>query len=176
MGWTSGNQLCFGLESLNIRKLVDDETFRKHVSYRPVDMNSIPSDLKDFDFNWSSCSFEHLGSINKGFDFLENQLATLKPGGWAVHTTEFNLTSNETTLSKGNTIIFRYRDIEKITSQLKKEGHLVEELDYSIGGLPEDFDVDVLPYAHEPHLKLQIDKYIVTSIGIIIQKKKRGYF
>ncbi|OJY81403.1 MAG: hypothetical protein BGP13_15535 [Sphingobacteriales bacterium 40-81] len=171
-GWETGNQLCFGLESLNTRNLIDDATLRRHVTYRPVDMNAIPADLKGFDFNWSSCSFEHLGSIDKGLNFLENQLKTLKPGGWAVHTTEYNLTANDRTLDSGDTVIFRYRDIEEIVGRLRKKGHFVEEIDYSIGGLPEDFDVDVLPHLQETHLKLQINEFTVTSIGLIIQKKK----
>lgn len=171
-GWENGDQLCFGLESLNKRGLTDDNTLREHVQYRPVDMNSIPSSLRDFDFTWSSCSFEHLGSIERGLDFLSNQLSTLKPGGWAVHTTEFNVSSNEKTLDTGNTVIFRMRDLEKLAEQLRAEGHFVEELDYSMGGLPEDFMVDVYPYKQDVHLKLQLNEYVATSIGIIIRKKK----
>jgi hypothetical protein len=175
-GWMDGNQLCFGIDSLNKRGLCDDDTLRKHVRYRPVDMNDIPDDLKNFDFNWSSCSFEHLGSIKDGLAFLKNQLKTLKPGGWAVHTTEFNISSNDRTLETGDTVLFRMRDIEQLVKELRSEGHYVEELDYSLGGLPEDFAVDVHPYQEERHLKLQICEYVATSIGIIIQKKKKGVF
>ncbi len=171
MGWTNGNQLCFGLESLNTRQLCDEEAFARRVKYRPVDMNDIPDDLQNFDFNWSSCSFEHLGSLEKGFGFLKNQMKTLKPGGWAVHTTEYNISSNDETQENESTVIYRYRDIEKIVTDLRNEGHFVEELDFSLGGLPEDFAVDVEPHQQKIHLKLQVDKYVVTSIGLIIQKK-----
>ena len=135
-------------------------------------MNAIPDDLKDFDFNWSSCSFEHLGTLEKGFDFLKNQLKTLKPGGWSVHTTEYNISSNDETQENNDTVIYRQRDIEKIVTKLRNEGHLVEEMDFSIGGLPEDFMVDVEPHKQAVHIKLQVGKYVVTSIGLIIQKKK----
>lgn len=73
-GWTDADQLCFGIDSLNKRGLCDDATLKRHVRYRPVDMNNIPSDLKGFDFNWSSCSFEHLGSIKKGIDFFKKSI------------------------------------------------------------------------------------------------------
>jgi hypothetical protein len=136
-------------------------------------MNHIPSDLKGFDFNWSSCSFEHLGSINKGLAFLENQLSTLKTGGWAVHTTEINVSSNTSTIEKGDTVIFRARDIDEIVNRLRKAGHYVEETDYSCGGLPEDYMVDVEPHEQDIHLKLQIGEYVVTSICLIIQKGGR---
>lgn len=172
-GWENGDQLCFGLESLNKRGLTDDATLNRHVQYRAVDMNEIPSDLRDFDFNWSSCSFEHLGSIDLGLKFLKNQLKTLKPGGWAVHTTEFNISSNDKTLETGSTVIFRMRDLEKLAEELRADGHLVEEFDYSMGGLPEDYAVDVFPHSEEVHLKLQLNEFVVTSIGIIIQKSSK---
>ena len=175
-GWTDADQLCFGLESLNKRGLCTDEILKRNVRYRAVDMNNIPSDLRDFDFNWSSCSFEHLGSIEKGIRFLHNQLDTLKPGGWAVHTTEFNISSNDRTLESGDTVIFRRRDLDQLASDLRKNGHFVEELDYSLGGLPQDFDVDYLPHKQDIHLKLQLNEFVVTSIGIIIQKGKKKRF
>ncbi|MDF2380285.1 methyltransferase type 11 [Nostoc ellipsosporum NOK] len=177
-GWENGDQLCFGLESLNKRGLTDDATLNKHVSYRAVDMNNIPADLRDFDFNWSSCSFEHLGSIDLGLQFLKNQLKTLKRGGWAVHTTEYNISSNDKTLDTGSTVIFRMRDLEQLAEELRREGHLVEEFDYSLGGLPEDYAVDVFPHSEDVHLKLQLNEFTVTSIGIIIQKggRKRSIF
>lgn len=170
-GWNNGNQLCFGKESLNTRGLCDPEAFNRLVSYRAVDMNDIPADLAGFDFNWSSCSFEHLGTLEKGFDFLKNQLKTLRPGGWSVHTTEFNVSSNDETQENNDTVIYRHRDIEKIAAELRKEGHFVEETDYSLGGLPEDYMVDTEPHLQDIHLKLQVGKYVVTSIGLIIRKK-----
>jgi hypothetical protein len=177
LGWATNGQLCFGLESLNKRKLCDDDIFFKNVTYRPVDMNNIPDDLNDFDFNWSSCSFEHLGSIKKGLAFLSNQLSTLKPGGWAVHTTEFNISSDDKTLDNNqNTVIFRKKDIDHIVKTLRKEGHFVEPIDYSLGGLPEDFHVDIFPYEQDVHLRLQLNEFVVTSIGLIIQKKSRRFF
>lgn len=169
-GWTVADQLCFGVESLNKRGLCDDATLLRHVQYRAVDMNDIPDDLKDFDFNWSSCSFEHLGSIEKGLTFLKNQLKTLKPGAWAVHTTEYNVSSEEQTLDNDNTVIFRKKDLEKLADELRSEGHYVEPFDFSMGAFPEDYAVDYLPHKQEVHLKLQINEFVVTSVGLIIRK------
>jgi SAM-dependent methyltransferase len=170
-GWDNANQLCLGVEFLNTRGICDKEIFDKRVSYRPVDMNDIPADVVDFDFNWSSCSFEHLGTLEKGSRFLKNQMKTLKPGGWAVHTTEYNVSSNDETQENNDTVIYRQRDIERVVNELRSEGHFAEELDFSIGGLPEDFMVDTEPHEQKVHLKLQVDKYVVTSIGLIIRKK-----
>lgn len=168
--WNSTNQWCAGLETLNDRGICEPGTFQRLVQYRPVDMNAIPSDLRNYDFNWSSCSFEHLGSISKGLDFLRNQLDTLKPGGVAVHTTEYNVSSNHDTLELEHCVIFRQQDIERITAELRAEGHHVEELDFSLGWHPLDYKVDLPPYTAAPHLRLQLGHYVCTSIGIIIQK------
>ena len=89
----------------------------------------------------------------------------------AIHTTEYNVSSNtETQDNNKSTVIFRQRDIDEMIKGLRDAGHFVEEVDYSLGGQPEDFNVDVFPYSANPHLKLQLDKYVVTSIGLIIQK------
>lgn len=169
-GWDHGDQLCFGIQSLNKKGICTDEILNKHVQYRTVDMNAIPDDLKDFDFTWSSCSFEHLGSIRKGIDFIKNQMKTLKPGAWAVHTTEYNISSNDRTLDDCDTVIYRMKDIEQLVEEVRAEGHLVEAVDYSLGGLKEDFDVDVFPHEQKCHVKLQLNEFTVTSIGLIIQK------
>lgn len=170
-GWDNG-QLCFGLESLNTRQLCSDQLLREKVSYLPLDMNQIPENLGPFDFNWSSCAFEHLGSIEKGLNFLKNQLKTLKPGGWAIHTTEFNISSNDATQDLNDTVIFRQRDIDQVIGELRAEGHFVEETDFSVGGMPEDFKVDLLPHKQEIHIKLQVGSFVVTSLGLIIRKKQ----
>lgn len=169
-GWDNANQLCFGVDSLYKCNICDEVEFKKRVEYMAVDMNHIPAELRNYDFNWSSCSFEHLGTIEKGLAFLRNQLRTLKPGGWAVHTTEYNISSNDETQDNDPSVIFRQRDIERIAKELRDAGHFVEELDYSIGGLPEDYQVDIFPHKQKIHLKLQIGRFVVTSLGLIIQK------
>lgn len=171
-GWDNSNQLCFGLNSLYKCDICDRDTFFKRVEYMAVDMNAIPTELRNFDFNWSSCSFEHLGSIEKGSAFLRNQLSTLRSGGWAVHTTEYNISSNDHTQDHNDTVIYRKRDVDRVVEELRQDGHFVEELDFSLGGMPEDFQVDTWPHLQQVHLKLQIDRFVVTSIGLIIRKKQ----
>ena len=171
MGWNKNNQLCHGLQYLYKCDIVNEEQFYKRVEYLPVDMNQIPDHLRNFDFNWSSCSFEHLGTIEKGIRFIKNQLDTLKPGGLAVHTTEYNISSNFETQDDNPTVIFRQRDIADLVDELRQEGHYVEELDFSLGSLPEDFAVDFLPHQQQIHIKLQLGDFIVTSLGLIIRKK-----
>lgn len=170
-GWANGEQLCYGKDSLNTLGICPPEEFDKLVSYREVDMNHIPEDLKGFDFTWSACSFEHLGSIEKGLQFFKNQLKTLKPGGWAIHTTEYNLSSNTDTFEDENVVLFRQQDILKVLKELESEGHYVEIPDFSMGWLPTDYHVDVPPFAEAPHTRLKLFDYVSTSIALIVQKK-----
>jgi hypothetical protein len=165
------NQLAAGLVTLNQRGICPDGDFAHRVSFEPVDMNRIPDHLREYDFTWSSCSFEHCGSIDLGCEFIIQQMKCLKPGGVAVHTTEFNLTSNVETVSEGTTVVFRQRDISRIIEDLRSLGHDVEPLLLDIGSEIEDRYVDQFPYTSAPHLKLSLyDKYVSTSIGLIIQK------
>lgn len=169
--WAKSAQLAAGLAGLNKRQLCDESLFQERVSFRPVDMNRIPSDLTGVDFTWSSCSFEHCGSIGLGKRFLREQMKCLKPGGIAVHTTEYNLSSTEQTIDKGTTVIFRRQDIEALIRDLQADGHEVEKLQLDIGGSPEDSLVDIPPYSGDVHLKLQLfNEYVSTSVALIVKK------
>jgi hypothetical protein len=168
--WEHTGQHSDNVDALVRPWICDPETFRKYVSYRPVDMNKIPEDLVDFDFTWSSCAFEHLGSIQNGLDFIINQMKCLKKGGLAVHTTEFNISSNRETLESDTMSLFRRKDFEKLVMQLTEMGAHVEELDTSVGFTGNDFFVDRPPYRQKTHLKLSLGKYVSTSIVLIIRK------
>lgn len=170
--WADTAQLAVSVDKLERPKICAPELFRERVIFRPVDMNRIPPDLVDFDFTWSSCSFEHCGSIPLGLEFVVNQMECLRPGGIAVHTTEFNLSSNEKTLADGGTVIFRKRDIDDLVRQLEKDGHFIEPITYALGSSPEDKHIDTFPYAEAPHLKLLLaERFVSTSIALIITKK-----
>lgn len=76
-------------------------------------MNAINANLQDYDFCWSSCALEHLGDLRRGFDFIINSVEkTLKVGGIACHTTEFNLSPNDTTVASGPTVLYRRKDLD----------------------------------------------------------------
>lgn len=148
------------------------------MSFKNVNMNKIPNDLRDFDFNWSSCALEHLGGIKEALNFICNNLDTLRSGGLAVHTTEFNLSSNHDTLNEPRACILREKDIIRIIDKLRKKGHYVYPLDLRKGQLPGDKWVDVPNFGEnynslerKTHLRFLIYSYITTSIGLIIKKK-----
>lgn len=167
--WIETDQHATSLEVLNLRGICPDELFRDRVSLRYVNMKSIPDDLRDFDFVWSTCALEHLGTLRLGEQFVYESLRCVKPGGIAVHTTELNCSSNLFTKREGTCVIYRERDIKRIASRLKRLGCEID-LDFSEGNLPADHHVDKPPYDHEVHLKLELEGFVVTSFGLIIQK------
>ncbi len=168
--WAETGQWAFSLESLNQYGLCTADRFSELVKFRPIDMNAIPEDLSGFDFTWSTCSFEHCGSLDLGLRFVERQLNCLAPGGVAVHTTEFNLSSNRKTLTDGTCVIYRLQDIEKFLARIVAQGYLVEPLDLDPGDHELDRFVDGKPYSSEPHLRLDLKHFAATSIGLIIHK------
>jgi len=169
--WNDTDQLGTNLRQILNPHLCDEASFFERVSYRPVDMNAIPADLVDFDFTWSSCAYEHLGSIEAGLAFFENSVQCLKPGGIAVHTTELNLSSNDSTLDKGSTVIFRRRDFEALAERLIAQGHEVMPITFDSGDSELDRFIDLPPYSSDPHLKLQLLRWVSTSFGMIVRKK-----
>ena len=173
IGWVDTNQHSANLQSLNQRGICDEALFRQRVKFRTIDMNQIPEDLTDFDFTWSSCSFEHLGSIEHGQQFFYNMMRCLKPVGVGVHTTEFNLSSNWLTNRTGGTVIFRKRDIEAMVSRLTEQNHLIA-VNYGTGGMPLDKYVDTPPYSGDRHLKLRLGLYTTTSIALVVRKCSEG--
>lgn len=167
--WTKTHQHAGGLAQLNEAGICEPDVFARKVSYRSCDMNAIPSELRGFDFVWSSCSLEHLGSLQSGLEFIERSMDCLKPGGIAVHTTEFNLGSNDRTLETSAVVAYRKKDIEASALRLIGRGHKVPKINFSPGDRMLDRVVDRPPYRHS-HLKLLYARHLITSIGLFVVK------
>jgi hypothetical protein len=170
-GWTDSEvEWAGGLENLNGFGLCAAAEFEQRVRYRPVDMHAIPADLRGFDFAWSSCALEHLGTLAAGMDFVVAQMECLRPGGVAVHTTEFLVSSNDAdaTVEAGGTVFYRRRDIEALVERLGRAGHAVD-IDYTEGTTPDDLHVDVPPYT-DVHLRTELAGYVTTSLALIVTK------
>ena len=65
--WAGANQHASVLADLNERGICPPDQFTKLVQFSGMDMNKIPeSCFGKFDFTWSSCSMDHLGSLEIG--------------------------------------------------------------------------------------------------------------
>ncbi|MBD0274974.1 MAG: hypothetical protein ICV73_23995 [Acetobacteraceae bacterium] len=101
----------------------------------------------------------------------------LRPGGVAVHTTEFNTDAAGGTLRRGTTVLYQRRHLDALARRLAEAGHGMLPLDDSPGDGPLDAFVDLPPYGEEgggppaapqpPHLRLSIRGFPVTSAGVL---------
>jgi len=177
-GWVKTNQHLSSFTKLRRPDICPDESRLAKIEGRYLDMNAIPAQLHgQFDFCWSICSVEHVGSIAKGLRFLENSLLTLKPGGVSVHTMEFNIHDGDT-IDNWPTVLFQKSHLLDLAERLKKRGFSVYDFDFDTGqGILDGF-VDLPPFFEQQyplqnshaHLKLSIDGFVCTSFGFIVKK------
>jgi SAM-dependent methyltransferase len=177
-GWVKTNQHLSSFAKLRRRDICPDESRLEKIEGRYLDMNAIPADLHgQFDFCWSVCSLEHLGSIANGLNFIENSMLTLKPGGVSVHTLEFNINDGDT-VDNWPTVLFQKSNLLDVAERLKAKGFSVYDFDFDTGqGILDGF-VDLPPFFEQQyplhnshaHLKLSIDGFVCTSFGFIAKK------
>ena len=166
LGWEA-----LGIEDLMVAEVCAETTLRANVAFRHVDMNDIPTDLVSgaYDFIWSCGSLEHIGGLKNGLDFIEKAMACLRPGGIAVHTTEFNIVSDERTLDSPNMSFYRRSDIEALAQRLRTQGHQIT-LNFTKGATVADFHIDREPFNYPLSINALVGDFVITSIGLIIQK------
>jgi hypothetical protein len=93
----------------------------------------------------------------------------LNPGGIAIHTTEYNLSSDNQTLDNSPVVLYRKSDIDWIVQAIKDAG-LSMEIDYTVGQGAIEKYMDAPSYTSDTYLRLIVGNYVTTSIGLIIQK------
>jgi len=171
-GWRASGQHAGSLDDLHRPEICGRDVFRARVRFRVQDMTRIDDDLRagGFDFVWSLCALEHLGSLRAGVRFVEQSLDCVKPGGVAVHTTEYNVSSDDDTLEDGATVLYRRRDVEELARSLGELGYEVH-LNLHPGDGPLDRYYDVPPYRGSLHLKIELQRHVITSLGILIRKR-----
>lgn len=173
LGWVDTAQHAKNIDVLRREDICPNLELLNLIDLDYVDMNCIPAKYDErFDFCWSACSLEHLGSIDHGFNFIENSLKTLRPGGVAVHTTEFNLDTHGPTIDHWPAVLYQKKHIQHFYSELIRKGYHVAELDLSPGNDILDGFIDIPPYGgnnegYKPeyndlasaHLRLSLDGY-----------------
>lgn len=172
-GWLPRDRLV-RLEDAFHEGVVAREAFDARVSLRHMDMTRIDRDLDGrFDFCWSVCALEHVGSLEAGARFVEESLRVLRPGGVAVHTTEFNYADDDETVDHWQTVLYQRRHLTALAERLEARGFAVAPLDFDVGDGPLDLFVDVPPYrhdVHELHLKISVDGFACTAFGLIVAR------
>ena len=172
-GWMTSGQHAASLENIYHKGLVNRHDFDSRVRFKEVDMRKLELPWKEqFDFIWSSCSIEHLGNLEAGWDFVIKAMELIKIGGIAVHTTEYNITSNDLTLAEGPSVIYRKRDVEELDRRLRRISCGLTRCDFFPGDHQYDIEYDYEPYYKNgrPHVKLLLGGHVSTSLILIIRK------
>lgn len=165
-GWVHTNQHSASRYQLYRPWMLSKEDFDQRVKFQTMDMNSIDTSLYgEFDFVWSTCSLEHVGSIALGKLFALRSALLLKRGGIAVHTTEFTLNSNSHTVEQGPTVLWRRSDVEELRADLRGFGFDVQGMCLASGSDPVDQMIDLPPYRSHNHMRLKLGEHIVTSVA-----------
>lgn len=165
--WAQTEQHAAGLALLNDRGLCPPADFAARVRWETADMRAVPAHLTGYDFTWSACAFEHLGSLGAGIDFVLASLRTLRPGGVAVHTTEYSIHDRWRTRAHGATVIYRRRDLERLFARAATMG-FETQANWHAGSQPLDDYVDMPPYSPDRHVKLAYRGLTVTSFGLVL--------
>ena len=167
-GWQRTGQHAATLQQLNSHGICDPARFAERVQFTPINMQNIPREFDgQFDFVWSCCVLEHLGTLDSGLQFIENSLRCLKPGGIAVHTTEYCVNSNTKTINRSNTVLYRRQDLERFRDRIRSQDHQID-LNFHLGGARWDRLVSLPPY-QGPALRMYVRPFITTSIGLLIR-------
>lgn len=171
--WKSDNQHASSATDLLFDKLIDRDSFEKRVQFEYADMRQLEKfEPASFDFIWSACALEHLGSLEAGHRFIRDSATLLRAGGVAAHTTEYNVFSDDDTLLLPNQVIYRRRDIKAIAKDLAHRGFRVGPIDFDSGNHKYDLEFDLPPWCTtgRKHVKLKLGPFIATSILLILER------
>lgn len=167
-GWASTNEHAAALRATFKEGIIDYDTYEKKAKFTPVNMNTIPEDLLngEYDFVYSSSSLEHVGSVELGRKFILNAMKALKKGGVAVHTTELALNSLKYGGNFDHMSVWLKKDVQQLETELEGIGCKLLPVEYAIDNLA----VDELPYSDQKHFILKVDGTIHTSIAFVVKK------
>tara|TARA_E500000331_G_C17179964_1_gene680100 strand:+ start:126 stop:1124 length:999 start_codon:yes stop_codon:yes gene_type:complete len=171
--WIKTGQHSSEIKSLQNENIISNKEFNNLCSFKVLDMNVHEDIPYGYDFQWSSCVIEHLGSLEMIKRFLIESSKKLNKGGIAVHTTELNLTSNENTYNHPQCYVFRRKDLDQLSLELKDNGLNMKSIIYNVGNHPYNYSVDIPDikgFGNDLHLRSLIGGYVCTSVGIVISK------
>lgn len=180
--WRAGSAAPGAKDDLHRPGIVDAARFERLVQAQPADMAAIPATLMTgrFDFLWSLSALHHLGTLEAGESFIRHAMRCLRPGGIAIHTTEFNLDDQGGTIAAGPVVLPQLRHLRRLATDLVAEGHRLAALGVASepGALGSFVDLPPYPDAADPlgqvpdvpHLRLLNQGHAVTSVGLLIRK------
>ena len=168
--WAVTNEHSSSITTMYHERILPRVAFEAKCNFLELDMNNTSTIPTDYDFHWSSCVIEHLGGLDHAITFLIESATRLAPGGIAVHTTEFNLTSDTQTYDGSDTCIFRMKDFQLLDTKLAAAGITLLPMVFDPGSHPYNYHVDIPPYQSQVHTRLMLGGYASTSVVLVIHK------
>jgi len=101
--------------------------FDENVSVRVASWRRIPEDLVNFDFLWSARANEILFTVAATAKFVQDAMACLRPGGFAVHTFSYDLAPGGRSTPSTERVLLQQGDVERIALLLVSRGHEVAQ-------------------------------------------------
>jgi hypothetical protein len=159
-------------EVINERKLCPPEQAEKLLKHQFMKMDVIPPEVQNYDFVYSCGSLEHIGTIKQSIQYIMDSIKILRPGGVAVHTTEYNVLSYDYTVDSAGTVSLRQKDFRELEKQITAAGHKLVKLNFNLGTQPQDYHIDYqFTKNTQNHMKVHIyNDLITTSIGLVIHR------
>jgi hypothetical protein len=141
--------------------------------------------LRGFDACWSCSVLNEMKSPEEAADTAIGAMDVLRPGGVAVHTTDFAF-ADDMLYSPRGALVFPRAFFERLADGLNGRGHVVTPLSFDLGRHPldgyvdlEPFEVDAAPaWSHlwaeglgAPHLKMLQGEVRKTSFTFIVRAR-----
>jgi hypothetical protein len=116
--WTDTGQYSHEKSQLFCDFVIDKARFDSLVSFEECNMKNISPHLHDFDLCWLPVPLSTRKSRRR--DRIHNSLKTLKVGGIAIHTPEFEVSSETETAKSAQTVLYRRSDIDRMRARMEK--------------------------------------------------------
>lgn len=173
--WGGTSQHAASIDALHHPEICDRASLNRQVEFQPVDMTDLSplaARAGSFDFLWSSCVIEHLGGAALTERFLTQAVALLRPGGVAVHTTEYNPGSVVDPVEIPGITVFTAAWVAHMGDEFARAGATMAPFNPCSGTTAEDAMVDYPPYTFFHHNKLVIEygSVLSTSAGLIVTR------
>jgi hypothetical protein len=165
---------------------VNADAFDQRVEVSNLDMRRVDDvTLRGFDACWSCGVLNEMTTVEEALETAIGAMDVLRPGGIAIHTTEFAFADDVLPPVSG-ALVFTRSFFERLQEGLNGRGHQVVPISFDLGAHPLDGYVDLGPFEIEaseawtdvwredagaPHLKLIQAGVRQTSFAFMVRAR-----
>lgn len=143
--------------------------FDQHVTVLNGEPTKLPSDMRGYDFLWSTDMIASCASVADAFDFVSRTVFRLAAGGIAVHVFDLRVDANDEVGGGEPHLVLRRRHLERLAFMQLAAGHDVCQLRYA-GGRFGAWGRTPDPILASRRAIQMVAGMTVTSFGIVIRR------